>query len=397
MSTQFTATVKPSSGDYTSLKDAAYGLANNITAADIKVFSISAYSTPTIAAGDTVLGQTSGATGECVLVNAARTQILIKTVAVASFLSGEKVQKTSDANVNVTLSNAGDSPIIGIECYSMSDNLGVQINAPWKTGASNYLRIYTPKSERHNGKWDDTKYKLEISVAYNTYCISTGTAAYAKIDGLQISADATSTNSLNGIGIPIYSPEFSHIEISNCIIKGINNNYGSAIYNNNSLGYIYNNIIYDFTNIDLPSYGIYTHTTTNMYIYNNTFINCDYGVRGTSFTLLKNNLFYLCSIAPTLNATAANCGYNSTDAASLGYVSQTGDRTSQIFTFVNELNDDFHLAISDTGARTHGLTDPSAGLFLDDIDGQMRPINGWDIGADQISTCPGIGILFTVQ
>src|SRR3972149_6016634 len=137
MATEFTTTVQSSGGDYTSLSAAQVGLQNNLTLSTIKVFSISASSTPTIAAGDTVLGQISTATGVCVLVNAARTQILIKTIAVASFQSGEVVQKTADANVNVTLSDVGDSPIVGIECYSMQDTASVLVDG-WTTDSTRY-------------------------------------------------------------------------------------------------------------------------------------------------------------------------------------------------------------------------------------------------------------------
>jgi len=377
---QFTVTVRPSNGDYSSLNAAATGLANDITAADIKVFSISAYSTPTIAAGDTVLGQSSGATGVCVLVNFARSQILIKTIAVFAFQSGEVVQKTADANVNVTLSNAGDSPMIGIECYSMSDTTAVNITTPWVTSATNYLRIYTPISERHLGTWNDTKYRLEIASASNTRAI-TCNIAYACIDGLQISVDSTSTNYADAIGFTL-STASSYIITSNCIIKGINDNYGSGIYVVNNTGYIYNNMIYDFTGS--TSYGLYSNTGTALYVYNNTLINCDYGLRGTAFLYAKNNIFRSNALAPTTNMTAANCGYNATDAASLGYTAQTGDRVSQTFAFVNEIGYDFHLSAIDTGARNFGLTDPSSGVFLDDIDGNTRPGQLiWDIGADE--------------
>ena len=182
MATEFTTTVKSSGGDYTSLSAAESGLQNDLTLSTIKVFSISAYSTPTITAGDTVLGQASSATGVCVLVNATRTQILIKTIAVASFQSGEVVQKTADANVNVTLSSTGDSPIVGIACYSMSDTTAVTIDGS-TTNATNYMNIYTPTSERHDGKWNTGKYNLTVSTA-RALGLSDG---YIRVDGLQIS------------------------------------------------------------------------------------------------------------------------------------------------------------------------------------------------------------------
>ena len=395
MSTQFTSTVKPSGGDYTSLNNAVTGLANDITAADIKVFSISASTTPTIAAGDTVLGQSSGATGVCVLVNATKTQILIKTIAVASFLYGEIVQKTAVPATNVTLSNTGDSPIIGIECYSMLDTTIVSNIGLYTTSSTNYLYIYTPKSERHNGKWDDTKYRLETTWA-GIY-ISTD---YARIEGLQIKITRDGDN---GNAIHVNNQNINNdIRISNCIIKAVitGGTYHAGIYieNSNAIVKLWNNIIYDWKYQGLDPYNnaIECAYANTVYAYNNTVYNNDAGfVSIVATTVLKNNLSY----NNTKNYTGIFDEVNSTNNLSgPQQINSPGvnPRQNQTVIFVSELDDDFHLSPSDTGARNYGVADPGIGLFSDDIDGQMRPNTMWDIGADQASSCPSIGIQFTV-
>lgn len=273
------------------------------------------------------------------------------------------------------------------ECYSMSDTTIVSIDG-WTTSATQYIRVYTPTAERHTGVWNTGKYRLECSSASNVRALST-TEAYIRIDGLQIFADATSTNWMDVLGfVTAYPGATSYIEATNNIIKGINDNYGSGIYVNNSIGYIYNNIIYDLTGS--TSYGIYTNATiASLYIYNNTITDCDYGVRGASGAILKNNLLYNHSLGATTAMTTGNCGYNSTDAASLGYTAQTGDRVSQTFTFVDSVNDDFHLASGDGGAKDFG-TDLS-GSFTTDIDGVART-GTWDIGADEYVVTGGLSM-----
>ncbi|MCK5178485.1 MAG: DUF2341 domain-containing protein, partial [Candidatus Omnitrophica bacterium] len=62
------------------------------------------------------------------------------------------------------------------------------------------------------------------------------------------------------------------------------------------------------------------------------------------------------------------------------------DKVSAII-FVDEANDDFHLASNDTGAKDLGtdLTSDANLAFSDDIDGDTRPVTPgtWDIGADE--------------
>ncbi len=402
MATQFTATVKPSGGDYPSMNTAGTGLQNDLTAADIKVFSISAYSTPTIAAGDTVLGQTSSATGVCVLVNAARTQILIKTIAVASFLNTEIVQKTADANVNVTLSNAGDSPIIGIECYSMSDTTQVTIYG-WTTGINNYIYIYTPISERHDGKWNTGKYRLEVST--NSITLS-NYEAYVWIDGLQISVN-NDTNYHRPLNSGEEQVVANEIKISNNILKIVQTTppdtseglTAAAGINTASVIKIWNNIIYDIVGVGSGK-GIYINSSYwTAYIYNNTIIDCTDGIYISSGTVIaKNNIVKGSGDVNTYIGTfALGTDYNSTDGTDTG---DGGPHSliSQTFSFVAESSDNFHLAPNDTGARNQGI-DLSIDLYLPfstDIDGQTRPGQLiWDIGADEYFPIKSYGYIIT--
>ncbi len=376
MSTQFTSTVKPSGGDYTHLNTAVTGLANDITTADIKVFSISASTEPTIAAGNTVLGQTSLATGVCVLVNAARTQILIKTIGVASFLSGEIVQETGVPTVTVTLSNAGDSPIIGIECYSMSDTVPVDISG-YTTNVTNYIYIYTPLSERHDGKWNATKYRLEISIGDdNAIAIAT---ANVKIIGLQIDI-ALYKRAIYNYGSPV---EVGYTIIHSSLITG-------GWRGMDGVTTAYNNIIYGF-NVDSDSYGLNVG-----YAYNNTVYGCYYGYFTWGGCIAKNNISYN-NIYNYYGSYDISSDYNLSGPIQTN-APGTHSQQAKTLTFTNTTigTEDFHLNISDTSAINNGIDNPGSGLYYDDINGKIRT-TPWDIGADEYTGCSTIQIRFEVS
>ncbi|MEY2631140.1 MAG: hypothetical protein RLZZ469_2038, partial [Bacteroidota bacterium] len=147
----------------------------------------------------------------------------------------------------------------------------------------------------------------------------------------------------------------------------------------------FNNIIIGFS----KGIGLGGNTGSTTRVYNNTIINCLNGIfcEGAGTAIAVNNLFYGCTHV-TLNGYStfsAGTDYNSAENSSMEYTVTGGgnshDRVSQTFTFVDSGNADYHLSGLDAGARGYGVTNPSSGLFLDDIDGNTR-IVPWDIGAD---------------
>lgn len=384
MATEFTATVKSSTGDYTSLSAAEAGLQNDITVATIKVFSISA-NIGVIAAGDNVVGNTSLATGVCVLVNAALNQILIKTIAVSTFQSGEVVQKVADATKQVTLSNVGDSPIIGIACYSFQDTTAVTING-WTTSATNYIRVYTPSGERHDGKRNTSKYRLEVNSGTADTQVLSINEEYVRVEGLQTQMTLSGSPTIYSIGINVILAGASDVRIENNIInlvKGANNTqYLSGVeFTNTSASArlkLSNNIVYDWIAGTVESRGIQFDGGTNgsaIYAHNNTSQNCQIGFSngvGAGVTFL-----------------AKNCGAASCTTGFSTNITQT-TCSSTAPTFVNAGADDFHLQSSDTTWKDAG-TDLSADANYPitlDIDGSTRT-GTWDIGADEYVAAGG--------
>lgn len=146
--TEFVSAINKTGEDYDTLTlwEAAMDNAGDITASDVKVFAHGGI-TGTVGDGASVTGQTSSATGT--VIHASTTQILIDAIS-GTFSSGEEVRVT--AGNSVTISDAGDSPIITAELYDDDGEFDdkVTING-LTTDATNYMKITVPEAERRQG------------------------------------------------------------------------------------------------------------------------------------------------------------------------------------------------------------------------------------------------------
>lgn len=393
MATEFTATVQAAGGDYTALVSAEAGLNNDLTAATIKVFSISAASSPTIAAGDAVTGNTSGATGTCVLVNAVRTQILIKAIT-GTFSSGETVQKTGDPTKTVALSNAGDSPIIGIACGGILDTTVVIFSSAWITNATNYFRVYPQAGAEAKMPYNTTtSYRLEAFVedGGNASLIAVRTN-FGRIERLQFKPTpypyahtAWTLNSSVASGA-------ASVRFLQCVVQGfadatdIGDHYCFGIFTTNNTTVIVDCVGYNFSSQFVSAGGFARIDTSGHRIYNNTMYNLINGLQGSNVRA-KNNLYDQAGQSThtgylgTYNAASTNNA--STDATSAG----SNPRINQTFTYINAAGGDFHIAGSDLGARSFGadLSADAQFPFSFDFDNLTRT-TPWDIGATKFES-----------
>jgi hypothetical protein len=298
--------------------------------------------------------------------------------------SGGKDISTSGEQWNIALYANGTT----------ADTTAVAVSG-WTTSASNYIRVYTPylssevgTSQRHNGKWDDTKYRLEIS---NTVAISS-TVDYIRIDGLQVKLTSNAGANIHAISVRgSATGNTTDIRVTNNIVQGVlsgsaSNNYGILSYQGtagSNVIKIANNIVYGFNN---SSSGVGIGMTgVTSYIYNNTVVNSYIGYFSSgSTTTLINNIVKGSGDTNAYNGTfASGSDYNATDGTdSVG--TGTHNRVSQTFSFVNADGNDFHLASTDAGAKDFGVNlSADANLaFSTDIDGDTRS-GLWDIGADE--------------
>ena len=307
-----------------------------------------------------------------------------------------------EAGRNANLITSGNIEVA--ECYAMSDTTAVVIDG-WTTDAADYIKIYTPTSERHVGVWNTSKYRLEVTGLVGSAAII-NKESFVRIDGLQVSA-SQSSSSADVISTWSVDADNCELQFSNNILKGVSNTFGSGVYAytgaHTGKVKIWNNIIYDLTTA--TGFGIYCSfnaSSANFYVYNNTVKNCGYGIYNQNATTpakAYNTLISGCTTAGS-GTWVAGTGYNATNNASMAYTvtgGATADRTSQTFSFVGA--SDFHLTSGDAGARDYGI-DLSADAnlaFSTDIDAQTRS-GSWDIGADEyIATgviIPSFGYVF---
>ena len=290
---------------------------------------------------------------------------------------------------------------LNIPCYydTGADTTAVDING-WTTGAANYIKVYTPnntttevnQSQRHSGKWDEGKYKMEYSGAPGI-TIQTDDV---RIDGLQLYLTSGGQN--DGGIFTRNSNANSDFRFSNNIIKAPGNlgsiwMDGIQIYLSGSGNvYIWNNIIYGF-GPNINDNGILIDDSDfTAYIYNNTIYNCTNGIyRYAGTAVAKNNIAY----NNTTNYLYYSTPFDPSSTNNLSGPTQTdapgsNPQNSKTVISADEANDDFHLVLEDTGARSYGIN-LFADAYLpvkDDIDGQTRG-EPWDIGADQYQGAVG--------
>ncbi|KKQ31203.1 MAG: hypothetical protein US47_C0001G0437 [Candidatus Moranbacteria bacterium GW2011_GWE1_37_24] len=293
---------------------------------------------------------------------------------------------------------ASNSEQWNIACYAngtTGDSTAVTLDG-WTTAPQNYIKIYTPylttevgTSQRHQGKWDENKYKRD-GISMNTAVQDD----FIRIEGLQI---RHTRNSGTGYGIIVQTvASVSDVKISDNIIVGVLSDtavgYGIWINDSDARVKLWNNIIYGFINPGQTSVAGLTTTAANsyVYVYNNTIRNCYRGFHmNSSAAKMKNNIAVNNTVDYYLVANVVSSNNISSDATS----PNTAYRNLSV-SFVNSANDDFHLSPSDTSARNSGA-DLSQDYWLpitSDIDGHARPASArgygvaTDIGADESAT-----------
>lgn len=297
-----------------------------------------------------------------------------------------------DANHLKTTDLVAANVVLNIPCYydSGADTGPVSI-VGYMTSATNYIKIYTPantsteanNSQRHQGKWDDAKYKLVKTTDWaNVLFIAVD---YVRVVGLQV--DATQNNTY-GIYLGDGSGKTtSYRLISDNIVRNSSaapTGRGIQIDANQTV-VIANNLIYNFGFAGVRSqiYDAYS----KFVIYNNTVINSGRGfsVRphlSNTEVYLKNNLAQN-NVAIDYEQWCTGSSNNiSRDATSpdAAYRNKT-------VSFADVANKDFHLLPTDNVAQNAGadLTADSNFAFSKDLDGQTRN-SSWDIGADEGAT-----------
>lgn len=293
-----------------------------------------------------------------------------------------------EISTNLVLNNT----VMNVAAYGGGgpDTTAVTVSG-WTTNATHYIRIYSPvwtnevgASERHNGVWDTTKYRLEV--ASEVLRVSD---RFVRIDGLQVRLTADIVN-VGGI-VFTGGTGVAEFEVSNSIVRGNgvgvqDIRIGVNLYQMGSgVLKLWNNVIYDWAGgTNFVSGIVPDDPNFTYYISNNTVVDCGAGIESLQGTVVaRNNLVYNSSDISYSGLFSGSS--NNLSGPILGGAPGASPRNSVTVAFVNAAADDFHLASGDTGAQNFGA-DLSSDLdlaFTGDIDLGLRTAP-WDIGADDV-------------
>ena len=288
---------------------------------------------------------------------------------IVAWNAGEQTNLVNDGNIH------------HCECYAFQDTIsGDGAISGWTTGASNYIRIYAPDAERHDGTWGN---------GYRVYSTSGGAATfyidstnYLYIDGISMLITQANSYPIYEVagGTGVFQLSRSRIEKSG----GSSTQEVLLDGNANCAVKIWNCIIVNSGSVGGDGITISLNNRV-VDVYNTTIINNSIGINNSGTLTLKNVLFddNTTDVSGSVTDTYCATDNNNTKGLSSG---GAGNRFSQTFTFVG--SGDYHLTVDDTGAKDYGVSDPGSGLFSDDIDGVVRT-GAWDIGADEYPAAAG--------
>jgi hypothetical protein len=280
---------------------------------------------------------------------------------------------------------------LDIECYAMEDTAQVAWGG-WTTDATRYIRIFTPASERHDGKWSTSAYRLRVTSGWGGFftMFDVSDAHFMRIDGLQFGAEPNEGGSRGAV----YAGD--QCRVSNCVIynapaAGLTGSSGLSIAFTGGKAYAWNNIVYlqgtssGGSGLN-ASTGNFNHKAV---IYNNTAYGFDknFTYASGSGATAKNNLAQAGVTADYDPRDAGGSSNNLSEDAT----SPDAALRNKVVSFVNEAGFDFHLSGSDTAAKDAGadLSADADLAFSTDIDGDTRS-GSWDIGADEAAAAAGV-------
>jgi hypothetical protein len=322
-------------------------------------------------------------------------------------------------NLNDTVEDFDTSKVLAdmlyVACYADgADTTGNEVNiSGWTTGASSYIRIYTPTltsevgtSQRHTGT-KGTGFVLKPNTASpgEYFSVIDIQDDYVRIEGIEIDG-STITNGQSVSGIQTQNISLTNdIRIDKCLIYDITSTTGAnyphavGIKVDDGSTRITNNIIYDMRNTSSDD-GAFAKgmrldggASESQLVYNNTIYNVtSSGSYGT--------IAGIHAISGTITATNNYAGGTSGGASAYDFTgtmtqsyNMSSDTTADGTTrdskapgnqFVSTTADSENLHLK-SGADAINAGDDLSGTFTDDIDGATRPTgaNTWDIGADE--------------
>ena len=261
---------------------------------------------------------------------------------------------------------------------------------------NNFLKLYAPNlssevgvTQRHSGVWDNTKARIADADYYGAIYIGAGACLSCRairIDGVQVNNSRTGTGEGHGIYYNGRYLEDTYFFTNNIITKTVEQKgIGLRFRGNKSTSYIVNNLIYGFNGG--IKHNINTGDGGKAVIYNNTIDDSTekgievigYGVLDSVY--LKNNIMkdsilndYISVSGIEVFESDSNITYDSTSPDGASFQNQTVN-------FVDSLNEDYNLDVSDSAARGRAVDLSDDENYAFDVDIKNTARTTWDIGA----------------
>jgi hypothetical protein len=243
----------------------------------------------------------------------------------------------------------------------------------WTTDATRYIEVRAVGTARHAGKWDATKYRINVGDDYFSLRVR---EAYTRVDGIQIEVAPPTINYTQGATVET---------------GGGNSRFLACVFRSpNAAGYmgVRNDSLAPCLVINCVASGFRHRLDTNGRGFYGSFlsaINCTTHDCGTGVDVdqsdIKNCIAQACGNGFATWGTASasnNCSDIASDAPG------TNPRTGTV-SFLDAANGDFRLSPSDTVAKDYGadLSSDLTYAFNTDIEGNTRS-GAWDIGASEV-------------
>jgi hypothetical protein len=257
---------------------------------------------------------------------------------------------------------------LDIECYAFEDTSAVDFDG-WTTDATRYIRIFTPTAERHDGKWDTSKYRLAVNAGFWYAFIAR--EDYTRVEGLQVHNTNTAfdanviglwgveclldasviraSSTASGTAVVHGGADQTTVRVRNAVVMGTNATIGIAC------GFGRDLVVDNCTVVNFGT-GISTSLPTDANVVRNCYVQATTPYSGT---MTRTTCAH--STAGVFAGSTAGVAYDTSN-----FVSVTGG------------SEDLHLV---DGSALIGAGTDLSGTFTTDIDGDVR--SAWDVGADE--------------
>lgn len=317
---------------------------------------------------------------------------------------------------------------LNIACYddSADDDSLCSVTTDWTVDSSYYIKIYTPidtvnecnNSQRHDGTYDGSGYVIKSTSAATT-CNITIAANYTKVFGIKVIRTSTNWSFCGAITAAAANAGNSCEIAYNAVFQDSGGDNGHLLYWRSSAtdginAYIHDNFVgsnsgtlkkglhinLDYQNSEARQSEFYNNTVYGSFVDGATVIDINNSAASAYLPLIKNNYAYNSdATGPDYSFTGADYSnadsefaYNASDDTTAG----TSNNNQRLQLSGVNFNDttyatlDLHIGQSSSLCGQGIGPSSDSNVSTNDIDQDLRSGSTTDIGADVLSTNPGV-------